>query len=75
MIKNLVITDIPYDKLEELLKHLGDYSWSAEGVDTWEASLIDFIYYDFKLKSYMYADKIPKNPSHVHKTFEQVMKI
>lgn len=73
MLKELVITDIPKGELADLLRKIGDRTWSNDGVELWEESLVDFIFYDFKIESYVWGDKVEPDTRLVYKTYGQVM--
>jgi len=78
MTKYLVITHIPKDEkvLKDVLKELGDYTWSDEGIENWMKTISSCIYYDSTYDSYFAVTtaKIPVTTKHIVKPYWNIIK-
>ena len=54
---DLVVTNIPKEEVDIkcILKALGDYTWSEEGIGTWIDDSIGVIYYSSRHGSYIWS--------------------
>lgn len=53
MVKDKLVTNVTKDNLAEILKYLGDHTWSEEGIREFNGNCI---FYDNGIGSYLYVN-------------------